>query len=187
MHYYIYSSFYLFNSSSLRFFIFSDILSECIVKVVEGAWDKYQMMYLSVRTNLNGTCTSSNLNWNKFILRDQNLFYSSYHLIIPQLIIHPFTNRPTHCIYYCNYYCNYYYNCNYNYNIIYILHKWLHFYINFISRISRYIRFSRTMSPTITSETRRVLVDCYRRLRQNDILGMYVCTCTCSWFLSFIC
>ena len=160
------TSIHLFTCSilrSFRFFIFSDILSGCIVKVVEGAWDKYQMMCLSVRTNLNGTCTSSNLNWNKFVLSNQNSFYSSNHLII-----HPFTNRPTHCIYYCNYY----YNCGHNYNIVYILHKWLHFYINFISRISRYIRFSRTMSPTITSETRRVLVDCYRRLRQNDILGM---------------
>jgi len=35
----------------------------------------------------------------------------------------------------------------------------------------RYIRFARTLNPQITQESRRVLVDCYRRLRQGDTMG----------------
>ncbi|KAL9181278.1 hypothetical protein ACHAXT_010083 [Thalassiosira profunda] len=35
----------------------------------------------------------------------------------------------------------------------------------------RYIRFARTLNPQITMESRRVLVDCYRRLRQGDTMG----------------
>jgi len=35
----------------------------------------------------------------------------------------------------------------------------------------RYIRFARTLNPEITEESRRVLVDCYRRLRQGDTMG----------------
>lgn len=35
----------------------------------------------------------------------------------------------------------------------------------------RYIRFARTLNPQITEESRRVLVDCYRRLRQGDTMG----------------
>ena len=38
-------------------------------------------------------------------------------------------------------------------------------------QLRRYIRFARTMSPMLTKESRKVLVDCYRLLRQNDILG----------------
>ena len=35
----------------------------------------------------------------------------------------------------------------------------------------RYIRFVRTLNPLITEESRRVMVDCYRRLRQGDTMG----------------
>ena len=35
----------------------------------------------------------------------------------------------------------------------------------------RYIRFARTLNPQITEESRRVLVDCYRKLRQGDTMG----------------
>jgi len=35
----------------------------------------------------------------------------------------------------------------------------------------RYIRFARTLNPQITDESRRVLVDCYRKLRQGDTMG----------------
>ena len=38
-------------------------------------------------------------------------------------------------------------------------------------QLRRYIRFARTMNPVMTKGSRRVLVDCYRLLRQNDILG----------------
>lgn len=34
-----------------------------------------------------------------------------------------------------------------------------------------YIRFARTLNPVISPESRRVLIECYRLLRQNDILG----------------
>lgn len=37
--------------------------------------------------------------------------------------------------------------------------------------MQRYIRFTRTINPKITPESQRVLVDCYRRLRQGDTLG----------------
>ena len=35
----------------------------------------------------------------------------------------------------------------------------------------RYIRFARTLSPRIPEESRRVIVDCYRKLRQGDTMG----------------
>ena len=38
-------------------------------------------------------------------------------------------------------------------------------------QIQRYIRYARTMNPVLTKECRSVLVECYRLLRQNDILG----------------
>ena len=34
-----------------------------------------------------------------------------------------------------------------------------------------YLRFGRTLNPVITAESRAVMVECYRSLRQNDILG----------------
>jgi DNA replication licensing factor MCM6 len=38
-------------------------------------------------------------------------------------------------------------------------------------QMRRYIRFARTLSPKITPESQRVMVDCYRKLRQGDTLG----------------
>jgi DNA replication licensing factor MCM6 len=38
-------------------------------------------------------------------------------------------------------------------------------------QMQRYIRFARTLCPRITPESQRVLVDCYRKLRQGDSLG----------------
>lgn len=38
-------------------------------------------------------------------------------------------------------------------------------------QMQRYIRFARTINPKITPESQRVLVDCYRKLRQGDTLG----------------
>lgn len=38
-------------------------------------------------------------------------------------------------------------------------------------QLQRYIRFARTVTPKITPESQRVLVDCYRKLRQGDTLG----------------
>ncbi|GKY98716.1 hypothetical protein MPSEU_000827900 [Mayamaea pseudoterrestris] len=38
-------------------------------------------------------------------------------------------------------------------------------------QMQRYIRFARTIHPKITEESQRVLVDCYRKLRQGDTLG----------------
>jgi len=38
-------------------------------------------------------------------------------------------------------------------------------------QMQRYIRFARTLNPLLTKESRKVLVNCYRLLRQNDILG----------------
>lgn len=35
----------------------------------------------------------------------------------------------------------------------------------------RYLRFARTLNPQITEESRRILVDCYRKLRQGDTMG----------------
>jgi DNA replication licensing factor MCM6 len=40
-----------------------------------------------------------------------------------------------------------------------------------MEEMQRYIRFTRTINPRITEESQRVLVDCYRRLRQGDTLG----------------
>ena len=37
--------------------------------------------------------------------------------------------------------------------------------------MQRYIRFARTINPKITPESQRVMVDCYRQLRQGDTLG----------------
>ena len=34
-----------------------------------------------------------------------------------------------------------------------------------------YVRFARTFNPTITEESKKVLVECYRNLRQGDTLG----------------
>ena len=38
-------------------------------------------------------------------------------------------------------------------------------------QMQRYIRFCRTINPKITEESKRMLVDCYRKLRQGDTLG----------------
>ena len=38
-------------------------------------------------------------------------------------------------------------------------------------QMQRYIRFARTVTPKITPESQRILVDCYRKLRQGDTLG----------------
>jgi DNA replication licensing factor MCM6 len=38
-------------------------------------------------------------------------------------------------------------------------------------QMQRYIRFARTINPRITPESQRVLIDCYRKLRQGDTLG----------------
>jgi DNA replicative helicase MCM subunit Mcm2 (Cdc46/Mcm family) len=38
-------------------------------------------------------------------------------------------------------------------------------------QIQRYIQFARTINPKITAESRPVLVECYRLLRSNDLLG----------------
>ena len=37
--------------------------------------------------------------------------------------------------------------------------------------LQRYIRFARTINPIITKDSKKVLVECYRLLRQNDMLG----------------
>lgn len=38
-------------------------------------------------------------------------------------------------------------------------------------QMQRYIRLARTINPKILPESQRVLVDCYRKLRQGDTLG----------------
>jgi DNA replication licensing factor MCM6 len=38
-------------------------------------------------------------------------------------------------------------------------------------QLRRYIRFARTADPRITPESQRVMVDCYRKLRQGDTFG----------------
>eukprot|EP00551_Chaetoceros_affinis_P014333 CAMPEP_0203710912 /NCGR_PEP_ID=MMETSP0091-20130426/66947_1 /ASSEMBLY_ACC=CAM_ASM_001089 /TAXON_ID=426623 /ORGANISM="Chaetoceros affinis, Strain CCMP159" /LENGTH=397 /DNA_ID=CAMNT_0050588551 /DNA_START=1 /DNA_END=1194 /DNA_ORIENTATION=- len=38
-------------------------------------------------------------------------------------------------------------------------------------QLQRYIRFARTVNPTITPESQKVMVECYRKLRQGDTLG----------------
>ena len=40
-----------------------------------------------------------------------------------------------------------------------------------MEQMQKYIKFARTINPIITKESRKVLVECYRLLRQNDILG----------------
>lgn len=40
-----------------------------------------------------------------------------------------------------------------------------------LEEMQRYIRFCRTIHPKLTVESQRVLVDCYRKLRQGDTLG----------------
>jgi len=37
--------------------------------------------------------------------------------------------------------------------------------------LQRYIRFARSLQPKITAESKQVLVECYRHLRSNDLLG----------------
>ena len=39
-------------------------------------------------------------------------------------------------------------------------------------QLQRYIRFAKTLNPKITAESQEVLVDCYRKLRQGDCLGV---------------
>ena len=39
-------------------------------------------------------------------------------------------------------------------------------------QMQRYIRFARTINPRLTSESQKVLVHCYRKLRQGDSLGV---------------
>ncbi len=38
-------------------------------------------------------------------------------------------------------------------------------------QMQRYIRFARTVNPKMTDESQKVMVDCYRKLRQGDTLG----------------
>lgn len=38
-------------------------------------------------------------------------------------------------------------------------------------QMRRYIKFVRTLNPKLTPESQRVMVDCYRKLRQGDSLG----------------
>jgi DNA replication licensing factor MCM6 len=38
-------------------------------------------------------------------------------------------------------------------------------------QMQRYIRFARSLNPKLTEESRNILVDCYRKLRQGDTLG----------------
>ena len=38
-------------------------------------------------------------------------------------------------------------------------------------QMRRYIKFARTLNPKLTPESQRVMVDCYRKLRQGDSLG----------------
>jgi len=38
-------------------------------------------------------------------------------------------------------------------------------------QMQRYIRFAQTLNPKIMEESQRVLVDCYRKLRQRDMMG----------------
>ena len=40
-----------------------------------------------------------------------------------------------------------------------------------MDQMQRYIRFARTLHPKITPESQRVMVECYRKLRQGDTLG----------------
>lgn len=40
-----------------------------------------------------------------------------------------------------------------------------------MDQMRRYIRFARTLHPRITPESQRVMVECYRQLRQGDTLG----------------
>jgi len=40
-----------------------------------------------------------------------------------------------------------------------------------MEQMQRYIRFARTLHPKITPESKMVMVDCYRRLRQGDTMG----------------
>jgi len=40
-----------------------------------------------------------------------------------------------------------------------------------MEQMQRYIRFARTLNPKISQESQKVLVDCYRKLRQGDTMG----------------
>jgi DNA replication licensing factor MCM6 len=38
-------------------------------------------------------------------------------------------------------------------------------------QLRKYVKFARTKDPVIPEEGKKVLVECYRLLRQNDMLG----------------
>jgi len=40
-----------------------------------------------------------------------------------------------------------------------------------MEQMQRYIRFARTVNPKISTESQKVMIDCYRKLRQGDTLG----------------
>jgi DNA replication licensing factor MCM6 len=40
-----------------------------------------------------------------------------------------------------------------------------------MEQLQRYIRFARTINPKISAESQKVMVECYRKLRQGDTLG----------------
>ena len=40
-----------------------------------------------------------------------------------------------------------------------------------MEQMQRYIKFARTICPKVTPEAQRVMVDCYRKLRQGDTMG----------------
>jgi DNA replication licensing factor MCM6 len=42
-----------------------------------------------------------------------------------------------------------------------------------VEQLQRYINFARTINPVVTEDARRMLVECYRLLRGNDLLGKY--------------
>lgn len=46
-------------------------------------------------------------------------------------------------------------------------------------QMQRYIRFARRLNPTITTEGRRTMVECYRALRENDCVGRNKVWCVC--------
>ena len=45
-------------------------------------------------------------------------------------------------------------------------------------QVQRYIQFARTLNPVIPPESRPELVQCYRMLRSNDLLGERCAVCT---------
>ena len=44
-------------------------------------------------------------------------------------------------------------------------------------QLQRYIRYAKCINPQLTQDSRKVLVECYRLLRQNDMLGKHVNMC----------